>query len=265
MVLISDLSLVRAAHIVLASASPRRSSILNEQFQLNARAVPSTFSEDLDKSCYTPQEYVKETARQKALEVFDRCKAPFWERHNRPPSLVVGADTVVVLEGEILEKPTSTESAREMLRRLSAAGTHDVCTGVTLVYGGSDTPHEHSFVETTKVAFRSLDEAEIDAYVASGEPMDKAGAYGIQGLGGAFVTKIDGDYQNVVGFPAARFCAELDRERLARWVDAAPTEEAPAPPAKDAAGYPVEDPCDPLAVIISDECLDEDECGLPSD
>ena len=256
--LISDLSLVRAAHIILASASPRRSSILNEQFNLNARVVPSTFSENLDKSSYTPQEYVKETARQKALEVFERCKKPFQEMHERPPCLIVGADTVVVLDGEILEKPSSTEDARQMLQRLSDAGTHTVCTGVSLIYGGGVLdcePFEHSFVEVTTVGFRDLEPMEIEAYVASGEPMDKAGAYGIQGLGGAFVTKIVGDYQNVVGFPAARFCTELDRERIAAWVDAAPTEEAaPAAPATSEAGE-----------IISDACLDEDECGLPSD
>ena len=164
--LISDLSLVRAAHIVLASASPRRSAILNEQFNLNARAVPSTFSEDLDKSIYTPQEYVKETARQKALEVYGRCESPFMNRHGRPPSLVVGADTIVVLDGEILEKPTSTDDARGMLRRLSDAGTHTVCTGVTLVYGGDDEPHEHSFVEQTTVALRPLDDAEIATRMA---------------------------------------------------------------------------------------------------
>ena len=260
--LISDLSIVRAAHIILASASPRRSSILNDQLQLSARVVPSTFSEDLDKSAFAaPSEYVAETARQKALDVFGRCQKPFIVEHERPPSLIVGADTVVVCDGAILEKPTSTEDARRMLRDLSAAGTHRVCTAVSLIYGGSavgDTPHEHTFVEETTVAFRSLDEAEIEAYVASGEPMDKAGAYAIQGLGGVFVERIEGDYSNVVGFPAARFCYELETTRLAEWVEAAPAPEA-APVLVD------EDPCDPLADIISDECLDEDECGLPSD
>ena len=85
--------------------------------------------------------------------------------------------------------------------------------------------------------------------------MDKSGAYGIQGLGAAFVTGIEGDYQNVVGFPAARFLTELDTERLAAWIEAAPP-EAPPPPAPSA----VDDD-----VIVSDECDDEDECGLPSD
>jgi len=257
--LISDLSLVRAAHIILASASPRRSSILNEQFGLNVRTVPSTFDESLDKSMFAPVEYAKETARQKALEVFSRSKSPFEARHGLPPSLVVGADTIVVLDGQILEKPTSRENARQMLRDLSSAGTHTVCSAVSLVYGGFDEDvHEHCFAEETKVTFRELSEDEIEEYVASGEPMDKAGSYGIQALGGAFVTKIEGDYQTVVGFPAARFLAELDRERLAEWVERAQPPEVVAEPA---------DSADPIWMtpIISDECLDEDECGLPSD
>ena len=286
--MLADLAMVRAAHIILASASPRRSAILNEQLQLGVRAIPSAFAEDLDKASYSPQEYVRETARQKALDVFATCEKPFMSKHERPPSLVIGADTVVILGDQILEKPTSVDHAchassrspalpprpralltmraseprrcrRRMLRELSDAGTHTVCTGVSLIYGGGapgGQPHEHSFSEETIVTFRPLDEDEIEAYVASGEPMDKAGAYGIQGLGGVFVSGVVGDYQNVVGFPVSRFYKELDTARLAEWVDNAPAEEA-APV--------VDDPCDPLAPIISDECLDEDECGLPSD
>jgi septum formation protein len=256
--LISDLSLVRAAHIVLASASPRRTAILNEQFGLNVRAIPSTFEETLDKNAFdSPVDYAMENARQKALEVFSRCESPFGSKHDRPPSLIVGADTIVILNGQILEKPKSTDDARRMLSALSDAGSHTVCTAVALVYGGScweSMPHEHTFAETTTVAFKPINQAEIEAYVATGEPMDKAGGYGIQGMGGAFVTSIVGDYQNVVGFPAARFCAELDAERLAHWIDAAPAE----PVSKSVpvtSGY----------TIVSDECDDLDECGLPSD
>jgi septum formation protein len=259
--LISDLSIVRAAHIVMASASPRRSMILNTNLALGARVVASSFQENLDKSQHTPASYVQETARQKALEVFRMCEAPFSSRHERPPSLVIGADTTVILGDKILEKPTSPGDARQMLTELSAAGSHTVCTGVSLIYGGATigaAPHEHTFVEETTVYFRQLDAAEIEAYVASGEPMDKAGAYGIQGLGGAFVTGIEGDYQNVVGFPMARFCKELDTERLAEWIDALPQSNEDRPALAD-------DLCDPLAPIVSDECLDEDECGLPSD
>jgi len=172
-----------------------------------------------------------------------------------PPSLVIGADTVVVLDDKILEKPGSAEEARKMLTQLSAAGTHTVCTGVSLMYGMER--HEHTFAEVTTVNFKPLSPDEIEAYVASGEPMDKAGAYGIQGLGGAFVSGVVGDYQNVVGFPLSRFCNELEVGRLSEWVDAAPPEELP--PEID------DEPCDPLAPIISEECMEEDECGLPSD
>ena len=217
--------------------------------------------EDLDKGAYTPHEYVKETARQKALDVFGKVTRPFESKHGRSPSLVIGADTIVVLDGRILEKPSSVEDARQMLRDLSSAGSHTVYTGVSLLYGsggpGTQTPsHEHTFFEETTVHFRPLDDADIEAYVATGEPMDKAGGYGIQGLGSAFVTSIVGDYQNVVGFPAARFSQELDTERLAAWVAAAPADAAVAPPV----AFQSE------SFIVDDfVCADADECGLPSD
>lgn len=262
--MLTELGLVRAAHIILASASPRRSSILNDQLQCHVRVVPSTFMEDLDKAAFTPQEYVKENARQKALESYARVEKPFRSAHQRGPSLVIGADTVVVLDGKILEKPASTEHARTMLRELSRAGTHTVCTGVSLVYGDGVTTsvaHEHTFCEETSVQFRELEEAEIEAYVATGEPMDKAGSYGIQGLGGAFVTGIVGDYHNVVGFPVARFCQELDTSRLSSWIDAAPR-EVPQPPA-GAGDLDADSTADFL--IDEEACTDLDECGLPSD
>lgn len=257
--LISEMSIVRAAHIILASASPRRTSIMNDQLGLNVRAVPSGFAENLDKGS-PPIVYVQETARQKALEVFDRCEKPFKAQHSRPPSLVIGADTVVVLDGKVLEKPSSPAEARRMIRALSDAGTHSVITGVSMIYGGTEmgeTPYEKTFAEITTVTFKDMSDEEIDAYVATGEADDKAGGYGIQGLGSCFVTGITGDYFNVVGFPVSRFCDELDMSRLNAWVDAAPKEEIPE--------VPDEDPCDPLAPIISEECMDEDECGLPSD
>ena len=256
--LLPNLSLVQSAHIILASASPRRMSILNDQLPLHVRAVKSSFLEDLDKSQYaSPGQYAMETAREKALDVFEKCKAPFLSEHQRPPSLVIGADTIVFADGQILEKPESTEHAREMLRSLSGS-THTVCTGVSLVYGGctvdGSAPYEKAFAEETQVTFKTLSEAEIEAYVASGEPMDKAGGYGIQGLGGVFVTGVVGDYQNVVGFPLARFCDEVEADRLQAWVDAAPAE-------KLGSGR-----TEKVDVIYDDEeCANEDECGLPSD
>lgn len=204
-----------------------------------------------------PHEYVQENARLKASDVFARVQKPFRTKHGRAPSCVVGADTVVVLDDEILEKPKSPDEARRMLTALSAAGSHKVLTGVALLYGDadSDEPHVNTFFEETTVTFASLSPPEIEAYVASGEPMDKAGGYGIQGMGGAFVTRIDGDYQNVVGFPLARFSKELETERLQAWIDASPQEEPAAAPAAS----------DDADTIIDASCEDIDECGLPSD
>lgn len=210
--MISDITAVRAAHIVLASSSPRRVDILNTLLKCEATVVPSTFPEDLDKSQYTPSQYVMENARQKALEVFHRLTA----ENGMPPSVVVGADTVIALDDTILEKPKSTDAAVAMLTSLSGRA-HDVSTGVALIYAGEDLASsvtENVFVETTHVEFGMLSQDVISAYVQSGEPMDKAGSYGIQGVGGSFVRSINGCYYNVVGFPMHRFCCELDCTRL---------------------------------------------------
>ena len=257
--MLSDMAVVRAAHMVLASASPRRVQILNEQLRLNTLVMPSRFEENLVKSMYTPQEYVRENALQKALEVYNRIS-----ENARPPSCVIGADTVVVLGDEILEKPKDKDDAAAMLKRLSAAGSHTVCTGVALVYNGHPEPVINSFFETTEVSFAELSPELIEAYVETDEPMDKAGAYGIQGLGGTFVTGIQGDYLNVVGFPMHRFCAELDVAHLAEWARGAdmPPEEPYANPS-DGRGAPA-DINDAVVAAVSLKCPDE-ECGLPSD
>jgi len=213
--MIIDLATVRAAHIVLASGSPRRTDILNNVLKLEARVVPSTFEEDLDKSRFTPSEYVAETALQKALDVYRKLSAD-----GSPPSLVVGADTIVVRDATILEKPKSPDGARAMLCSLSGR-QHVVSTAIALVYAATEAdgdPVVRTFVESTKVNFAMLPPAVIDAYIESGEPFDKAGGYGIQGLGGSFVCGIEGCYWNVVGFPMHRFCVELDCERLREWV-----------------------------------------------
>ena len=267
--LLTELAVVRAAHIVLASASPRRVQILNEQLGLNTVVMPSFFEENLVKSEYTPHEYVRENALQKALEVYNRLS-----EDDRPPSCVIGADTVVVLGNEVLEKPKDKADAAAMLARLSAAGSHTVCTGVALVYCDNKERSEvddglpvvvNSFVETTQVSFAVLSPELIEAYVETGEPLDKAGAYGIQGLGGSFVTGIQGDYLNVVGFPMHRFCAELDVAHLAEW---SRTQleigawESRANPNEDSGG-PAE-ATDAVVAAVSSKCPD-DECGLPSD
>ena len=258
--LLSDLNIVRAAHIILASASPRRSAILNEQLGLNVRVVPSSFAEDLDQSAFASASlYCEATAREKALQVYDKCTPPFMSKHGHPPSLVVGADTVVVVDGQILEKPACMDGARAMLRQLSAAGTHTVCTAVSLIYGSTEAgvePYEHTFSEETTVTFRALSDEEIETYVATGEPMDAAGSYAIQGLGGTLVSGISGDYLNVVGFPMSRFCSELDTNRLTTWIAAAVSNEVAAPSSTADDGN---------LVVNELLCKDEDECGMPSD
>ena len=145
-----------------------RTEILNDILTVDATVVPSTFPEDLDKSRYTPREYVEENARRKALEVYERlCRDG-----QRPPSCVVGADTVVVADENILEKPKSVEAAKTMLRSLSGR-VHEVATGCALVYpplDGTADPHVVSFVEVTSVTFADLTDPIIEAYVATGEP-----------------------------------------------------------------------------------------------
>ena len=148
--LLSDLATVRAAQIILASGSPRRVEIFNQLLKLDARVVPSTFPEDLDKSQFTPTGYVMENAKQKALEVYGRLV----EEGEPAPSLVIGADTVVVLDDRILEKPKSKEAAVATLTDLSGR-SHKVCTGVALVYRGGPAD-VNVFVEETEVAFGKL-------------------------------------------------------------------------------------------------------------
>ena len=226
--LLDQLALARSARVVLASQSPRREQILNQQLGIGARISPSSFAEDLDKARFEPTAYVQETARIKAIDVFERLSAE--SVGGGGPSLVIGADTIVVDGDRILEKPADAAAARQMLRALADARTHTVCTGVALVYHGhtAAAPDAHCFVESTEVQFASLSDAEIAAYVATGEPFDKAGGYGIQARGAVLVQGIVGDYLNVVGFPLRRFCNELDLAKLQAWVDA--HGEPPPPP-----------------------------------
>uniref|UniRef100_A0A9J7ZED2 Acetylserotonin O-methyltransferase-like n=1 Tax=Cyprinus carpio carpio TaxID=630221 RepID=A0A9J7ZED2_CYPCA len=173
--------------VVLASASPRRLEILSNA-GLRFEVVPSWFKETLDKSLFkSPYDYAVETAKQKALEVAHRM--PF--KHLKSPDVVIGADTVVTVDGLILEKPTDKQDAYRMLSRLSGK-EHSVFTGVAIVLchdkSGSDTDYKVvDFYEETKVKFAELSEEMLWEYINSGEPMDKAGGYGIQALGGMLV------------------------------------------------------------------------------
>ena len=188
------LEFLNSKQLVLASQSPRRLQILKQiglQFTVNV----SRFEENLDKSAMTPMEYVMANAHEKAKEVYNRMKQ---EQNGKAPDLVIGCDTIVVLDEKILEKPRSEESAKSMLSELSGR-SHDVLSGVALIshLKNETNPSIYVFSEKTEVHFAELSPALIDAYVATKEPMDKAGAYGIQGIGGCLISGIDGCYYNV--------------------------------------------------------------------
>lgn len=189
----------RVGRLVLASGSPRRAQLLRE-----AGFDPRVMPQDVDE---TP------LPGEKAYDLVDRLaslKAHAALAQARPGDLILAADTTVALEGEKLGKPADEAEARQMLRRLSGHG-HDVYTAVHLILVGEDgSTHESSTRELTHVTFFDLAEDEIESYVATGEPLDKAGAYGIQGIGRALVRDIDGDYFNVVGLPVARTLRAID-------------------------------------------------------
>lgn len=196
--------------VVLASASPRRQEILRNA-GLRFEVVPSWFKETLDKGLFkAPHEYAVETAKQKALEVARRM--PF--KHLKTPDIVIGADTIVTVDGMILEKPVDKQDAYRMLSSLSGK-EHSVFTGVAIILCHEKENEEVDyqlidFYEETKVKFADLSEDMLWEYINSGEPMDKAGGYGIQALGGMLVEYVHGDFLNVVGFPLNHFCKQLD-------------------------------------------------------
>jgi septum formation protein len=174
---------------VLASSSPRRRELLRRA-GFDFEVHPSRIVEEIQQG-ELPEEFARRAAREKAMQV--AAVSP-------PGSLVLGADTVVVIDGETLGKPSDLADATRMLCLLSGR-THQVHTGVCLVRAPDVI--EALKHETTLVTFRELDEEEIRRYVESGEPLDKAGAYAIQGLASKFVTRISGCYSNVVGLPVA--------------------------------------------------------------
>ena len=190
-------SLLKIPRLILASASPRRANLLS-QIGLTFEVYPSDIVEP-PSSTYS-NEPVNEVTQKLALH-----KAAAVARHFGE-GVIIGADTLVSLNGELLGKPTDNTDALRMLTRLSDT-YHEVVTGVALV----DAATERKLVwsETTRVYFRQLQRAEIDAYITTGEASDKAGAYGIQGRGAAFVSRIEGCYFNVVGLPLASFIERL--------------------------------------------------------
>ena len=206
--------------LVLASASPRRRELLS-QIGLEFTVMPSTKEENAKTT--EAGALVQELSRQKAVDIWEHLSGgqgqnpdadqeqiaeetqePNLNGKRQPELLVIGADTVVCCEGKILGKPHSREAAAEMLTALQGR-SHEVYTGVTL-YSQSETV---TFFECTQVEFYPMTEVEISEYIDSKEPMDKAGAYGIQGLGARFVKGIRGDYNNVVGLPVGHLYQEL--------------------------------------------------------
>ena len=211
--------------IILASQSPRRRELL-QQIGYEFEVIPSTVEEIT--STTVPDEMVMELASLKAGDVFTNltCKKP--ERGTnidsscecdnsvsdnkkaRPDVIVIGADTVVSKDGKIMGKPKSERDAIEMLKLLQG-GVHQVYTGVCLVWEQEGRIRSEKFAQRTDVYFYPMSDEEINWYVSTGDCMDKAGAYGIQGICARFIEKLEGDYNNVVGLPVGRLYQELQK------------------------------------------------------
>ncbi len=181
--------------IVLASKSPRRQELLG-RLGLDFTVMTEDIDETMDPALPLEREILRVSIA-KARAVQDRTK---------PDDLIISADTVVCVDGRRLGKPADAEDAKRMLRMLSGRA-HTVVSGLCVLRGGRCETEAVS----TQIHFRPLSAREIDAYVASGEPMDKAGAYGIQGLAAIFVDKLDGDYYNVMGLPLCALAELLKR------------------------------------------------------
>jgi septum formation protein len=181
--------------LVLASASPRRAEILRNA-GISFEAVPAIVDETRWHE-ETPSHLVRRLAKAKASAVAGRVTGT---------GIVIGADTEVVVNGDVLGKPGTVPEARDMLRCLSGRA-HDVMTALEVLRLPDHA--SRSDLEVTRVTFAQLSDAEIDAYVATREPFDKAGGYAIQGRAGCFITRVDGCFFNVVGLPLARLCRIL--------------------------------------------------------
>ncbi|MCX8052270.1 MAG: Maf family protein [Armatimonadetes bacterium] len=185
----------RHQRVILASASPRRHELLRLIFP-SFEVIPSNFDENLVPKELEPAKHVVYSAEMKAREVAS----------SNPDSLVIGADTIVVINGEIMGKPLDEQDAARMLRSLSGR-THQVYTGIAAAANNTI----HSDLECTDVTFREVPDELISRYIATGEPMDKAGAYAIQGKGSVLITGIKGCYFNVVGLPVFKLSQLLEK------------------------------------------------------
>jgi septum formation protein len=199
---------LKAPPLILASSSPRRAGYLRELGFSFRRVVPAVDETILRGE--SPRRYVRRVAESKAGVVSERY----------PGHWIVGADTTVVVGGRILGKPADERDARRMLELLSGR-SHQVVSAIVLacVHAGV----RRSALSTTRVLFRKLTRDEIRSYVETGEPMDKAGAYGIQGVGAFLVSRIEGSFSNVAGFPVEKFFELWTRARLPLpWTDSKP-------------------------------------------
>lgn len=197
--------------IILASASPRRKKLL-EQIGITCEVIPSDREEVSDQTM--PQEIVQQLSFRKAEDIFEKLFPQGADERTEELTVVIGADTVVSLEGHVMGKPADEADACRMLSGLQG-NTHQVYTGVTLFWKQGKTPcGYHTFFEKTDVSMYPMSREAIAAYIATGEPMDKAGAYGIQGKCAAYIRSICGDYNNVVGLPVGRLYQELKAGRL---------------------------------------------------
>ena len=181
--------------LILASQSPRRQELL-QLLGVTFTIKTADIDETMDMA-YTPQHEVRQVAARKAAKIAESAD---------PGDVIISADTIVVIGGEILGKPKDTADAHRMLRLL-AGQTHEVMTGLCVRQG----ERVKDDVVITRVTFRPLSDEEIDAYIATGDPMDKAGAYGVQGRAATFVSSLDGDFFSVMGLPVCRL-TEMLRE-----------------------------------------------------
>jgi len=194
--MISLLKNIDSYNFILASKSPRRYELL-KMIGLNFTVRPSN-AEESSEDNLSPVEYVIHNAKNKGMSIAE----------NSPQSIVISADTVVVHNNDILEKPKDETQARDILRRLSG-NTHAVITGFGLfLQAKNKVVYSH---EITHVTFRSLSQDEINAYIKTGEPFDKAGGYGAQGVGSLLIKRVEGCFFNVVGLPLANFFTTLDK------------------------------------------------------
>ncbi len=189
-------NLLKNQDIILASRSPRRAFLL-EQVGLKFEQIPSHIEENLNGML--PDEFVLHYSLKKAEEI----------QKTHSNSLIIGADTIVVLNNKIIGKPQNDEEAFQILKKLSGK-CHEVLTGVSILFHDS----QISDIAKTKVFFKLIADEDIKEYISTGEPMDKAGAYGIQGYGSQFIDKIDGCYFNVMGFPIPLFYEMIKKVTL---------------------------------------------------